>query len=218
MVLISGYKVLHDAIPSWVVPVLARIAEGLYADDDLHMHDDHFDLHRTRSEWGGLMLERVLQLLLVRGRIEEAALLQEIAARVGGAGYQALYRFSFFRRLTPDRPAGAPWHCDAEAASTAQAPGGAENCVTAWIPFESVGLALPSLEVLAESNAIMRKEELMPGTHRTDEWVDALPGERLVPALDPGDMLAFDQFTLHRTQQIPVTAPRTTLELRFTSR
>jgi hypothetical protein len=42
-----------------------------------------------------------------------------------------------------------------------------------------------------------------------------MPGERWTPILNLGDVLIFDEYTLHRTQKMAKFKPRTTMELRF---
>ena len=97
----------------------------------------------------------------------------------------------------------------------------AERCINVWMPLESVGRDRPSLEIVPSSNERMRFMPLLPPgpTSARDAAFVATLGASFVPSLDPGDTLVFDQYTVHRTQDIGVPAGtyRTALEFRFSA-
>lgn len=121
-------------------------------------------------------------------------------------------RFSFFRRQFG--PVGRlPWHIDADAGNL-----GIDPAINVWVPFDDVGVDLPSLAVVPRSNTAMRGLPLLRPevAARNDEFVAAI-GTACVPVLRLGDAIAFDSFTLHRTQPLAIseTAVRTAAEFRF---
>lgn len=120
---------------------------------------------------------------------------------------------SFFRRHE-NALRHVPWHIDADAAAVA---GIAKESVNVWLPLEDVGETAPSLEFILGSNAIMRELPLLDAHRaRTDEWVkENTSNRRWTPSACLGDALIFDQYTLHRTQQMPARARRLSCEFRF---
>lgn len=173
-------------------------------------------LRQSIDLWGGMQLSDIVPFCR-DNRIPGAASIVAGASWLAGDGTVA-WDHSFVRRLTPDKPVGVPWHCDAEAASTMLLPDW-ERYVSLWAPLVPVGVeGSPTLEVAVGSNVIMREETLIPAEHREAAWVDQIAvGNvlRVCPKLQPGDVIAFDQLTLHRTQQARVDCERITMEVRF---
>lgn len=143
-----------------------------------------------------------------------------IVARAGGllgAGWQLLPERSFFRRHI-GMTKKVPWHIDADAAVVASL---ADQCVNVWLPLDRVGEDLPSLEIAHGSRDHMRGRPLLSPAeaYRDDAFVAAYGWPTSAPRLDVGDALVFDQYTLHRTQNVPgADIMRTACEFRFTRR
>ena len=221
----SGVRIFKAALSPASAEALLQVARSLYAALEARKNDDaaslaEMDLRKSNDLWGGLRLSSTVALCheddIVGGLTLMAAattVVESICGRWSTIPLVA-WEHSFLRRLTPEKPAGVPWHCDAEAASTMLLPGW-EQIVSAWVPLVAVGESLPTLEVAVGSNAVMREQELVAANHRDAAWVEGLALEKIAPTLDPGDAIAFDQTTLHRTQQVAVTAERVTLEVRF---
>ena len=120
-----------------------------------------------------------------------------------------------------------PWHLDGNFL------GFAAPFMTFWIPFHEIGVVRPGLEFclpdqpiddaeLADRWTHMRSDEPRRLFAKDDELSDLLGGRpfrREVPPADCGDVFAFDQFILHRTQILPeATEPRLAMEFRVMSR
>lgn len=160
--------------------------------------------------WGGLGLGRTGEEIL--GAI--APIEVEIAARFPGASL--VPSVSAFRRIT--RRTYIFWHMDADGTgSWAHDP--VVNC---WIPLADVGRdGSPSLELLVNSEPLMRRVGIDPPGHRPDSWVEEnLPqAESWIPQLRMGDCLVFSHYILHRTQPMErLSGPRIGMELRFALR
>jgi hypothetical protein len=109
------------------------------------------------------------------------------------------------------------WHTDADAAGCAQY----DPCFNIWVPLASVGKTLPSLELIPKSDARMRGVPFTTNSSKTipDEWrKEAFPAVTpLCPRLDPGDVLVFSHYVLHRTQPMSgQIGSRMSGEFRFT--
>jgi hypothetical protein len=136
------------------------------------------------------------------------------ANRTFGRKWHYFARRSFLRRHVGVGKK-VPWHIDADAAYI-----GRDACFNVWLPLESVGRISPSLEVIYDSHRKMRSIPLLDGSerYREDDFVRNI-GSPSTPMLEPGDVLAFDQFTLHRTQCIgSENTIRTACEFRFVRR
>ena len=207
----SGVAVARGAILPFTVRWLRQVGKRLYElvdGTEEPASSAEKELQRSFLEWGGLCLLEARTLLYERddaasGVLE--ALLDHLRPH---------WRYCFYRLLMPEKVVGVPWHIDAEAASTMLLDNFGST-TSAWLPLTSVGTDSPSLEVIPGSSVLMRSEHLEPARHRDTGWVDALGLPSISPALVPGDVIVFDQYTLHRTQQIPVTRPRLTCELRY---
>jgi hypothetical protein len=133
--------------------------------------------------------------------------------RMLGPGWQFFPKRSYFRRHI-GMARKVPWHIDADAASIYRVAGSAINV---WIPLDTVGTDLPSLDFVPHSHTVMRKVPLLTGKdkYRDDAFVDTI-GAPSTPHLGVDDALIFDQFVLHRTQQAgSADAIRTACEFRF---
>jgi hypothetical protein len=142
--------------------------------------------------------------------------LGRIEARVKhlfGADWRFFPKRSYFRRHI-GMVQKVPWHIDADAASIYRVAGEAINV---WMPLDTVGTDLPSLDYVPHSHAVMRAVPMLAGNdkYRDDAFVSGV-GAPATALLDVGDALIFDQFTLHRTQQAgSEKTVRTACEFRF---
>ena len=96
----------------------------------------------------------------------------------------------------------------------------AASVINVWMPLDAVGTDLPSLEIVPRSHTAMRRVAMLTGKdrHRDEAFVRAL-GPTSIPQLQLGDALIFDQFTLHRTQNVGAKgAARKACEFRFVRR
>lgn len=166
---------------------------------------------REVARWGGLPITWISPILFRLGLLP---VIKKIEKRWPGA--QLINSCSMFRRIRPDHSNYIYWHTDADGVET-HSFDPMWNC---WIPLEEVGTGrFPSLEVLVESEQVMRGlPPLHPG-HRADSWVkEVLPGViPFCPSLARGDVLVFGHYFLHRTQPMEhLAGPRIGAELRFT--
>lgn len=195
-------------IPALVDPV-HMAALKLYVEDAYLMaaHEPREEVQKA-LEWGGLSLtwlrpgidifiEPIVE--AVTQRWPEARLVDE---------------FSVFRRITPDTYIW--WHMDADGTGSWTA----DPLFNCWMPLEKVGYGdYPTLEVITNSEPLMRQVGIAPPGHREDEWVERnLPYQDvLTPKMSPGDALIFSHFLLHRTQPMDhLKGPRIGAEMRFT--
>lgn len=133
--------------------------------------------------------------------------------RMLGPEWRFFPKRSYFRRHV-GMALKVPWHIDADAASIYRVAGSAVNV---WMPLDTVGTDLPSLDFVPRSHTVMRKVPLLTGKdkYRDDAFVGTI-GMPETPRLAIGDALIFDQFVLHRTQQAgSADAVRTACEFRF---
>jgi ectoine hydroxylase-related dioxygenase (phytanoyl-CoA dioxygenase family) len=109
------------------------------------------------------------------------------------------------------------WHIDADGATIFRI---AASVINIWLPLDAVGRDLPSLEIVPRSHAAMRDIAMLAGNNRSrdDAFVGGI-GDPVTPQLELGDALIFDQFVLHRTQNVgSMDAVRTACEFRFVRR
>jgi hypothetical protein len=173
----------------------------------------HFNL------WHGVWL-RPLPKFLRKARPDLAQRYAEVVGRVEtqvkrtfGPDWRFFPKRSYFRRHI-GMVRAVTWHIDADAAAIFQVAGEAINV---WMPLDKVGTDLPSLEVVPHSGEVMRTVPLLTGKdrYRDDAFVRTI-GQTAAPQLEPGDALVFDQFTLHRTQNVgSKDTVRTACEFRF---
>lgn len=165
------------------------------------------------NEWGGLSVAKL------RGKGVSpyiAPIERAVAERFPNA--RLMDDVSCFRRVT--RETYIYWHMDADGTGSWRY----DPLFNCWMPLERVGVGYPSLEVITNSEKLMRRVGPNSGpnpanrAHRSDEWVaeNCPKPEILCPAMLPGDALIFSHFMLHRTQPLDVLAgPRIGCEMRF---
>jgi len=198
---------------------LQRTVDDIYLHlDSLHQFPDRRFGDSFRG-WRGVWLKLLPKVLRQERPDLEArynALLQSIEAdvtRLLGRGWHFFAKRSYFRRHIGVAKA-VPWHIDADAAGLYRV---AASVINVWLPLDSVGDHLPSLDVVPRSHTVMRQVPLLTGNdlYRGDEFASAI-GPHRTPRLEPGDALIFDQFSLHRTQRTGAEkSMRTACEFRF---
>lgn len=179
--------------------------------------DEEKRLCQSYDHWRGLGMDHLLPYLsrIKPGlAVDLRKILELLKVTASRNGHELLLSHCFFRRCLVDDKGHVPWHCDAEAVSLWT---WGRPAFTVWMPLEPVGTVLPSLEFVIGSHRIMEKrDDLVMPQHRSDEFVDALPGARLIPVIDHmGDGVIFDQFMLHRTERMKADQPRHSCEFRF---
>lgn len=219
---------LRQVLPLHHVAWLTEIAAWLYSEIEAptppEPPPEEINMRQTYSVWQGFKIEDVFGFMLRRDKIVYGRDLLDVSYEIAAAIASHYDRpfflqpsYSFVRRMTPGFPNPVRWHCDAEAASTVNIMHGPAGCISTWVPLVSVGEDAPSLQFIIGSEGRLRDDRIRPGRHRLDAWVETVEGESYVPIAQPGDVVAFDQYILHRTQQMEVRSPRTSFELRFVS-
>jgi hypothetical protein len=132
--------------------------------------------------WGGIPLNHCMILSDGIARPSFERILLKLKSIIGTSKYEP--DISAVRRHSTSST-NVVWHTDAEAAGTKKY----GYCITAWVPFDSVGLNRPTLEFQV--------------------------GELVRFQMEPGDVVMFDHFTTHRTQPLTNPLPRTSAEIRF---
>jgi ectoine hydroxylase-related dioxygenase (phytanoyl-CoA dioxygenase family) len=176
----------------------------------------HPDFEKNFSSWHGVWLEPLPAFLenYPQLAVRYQAFIERIRTctrGVFGGEWDYYPARSFFRRHQ-GMSKKVPWHIDADAAHI-----GREDCFNVWMPLDSVGVDLPSLEVVPGSNITMRAVPLQTDADRwrDDAFVEKI-GTYFAPPMEPGDAMAFDQYTLHRTQLVESQGVvRTACEFRF---
>lgn len=191
----------------WLVaPDLMRDLRAFVERAYVAMPGDSREEVRTALKWGGLALSWL--------RPEIDTLIEPVVEAVEQRfpGAQLVDQFTVFRRIT--RKTYIYWHMDADGTgSWTRDP--LFNC---WMPLEDVGVDYPSLEVMTNSERVMREEGISPPGNRHDKWVqERFPEpEILCPKLNVGDALIFSHYLLHRTQPMDrLLGPRIGCEFRF---
>lgn len=219
--------VIREFLPSSAIDSLKAFAEEAYAENA--RRETRWAQRPEVAEtyrWGGLNLVHLAE--------RHAESLEQVIAPVRKAIYQKwegavfLPAFSSFRRVWRENPEHRGtyifWHIDADGAGS-HTHDPVWNC---WWPLEDVGTDYPSVEVVRDSEAYMRKQPLRIGpgpygnANRSDNgWFeqhfpDAQPW---CPHLKRGDAFCFSHWTIHRTQPLEqLKGPRIGLEARFTIR
>ncbi len=159
-------------------------------------------------KWGGLAI------MPLWPWIESAIAPIVIAVREIYPEAKLIRECSVFRRIVPDRSTYIYWHMDADGTgSVVHDP--VFNC---WMPLEDVGIDYPSLEIIVNSEELMRRVGPNPPGHRADAWVDEMLPKKdiMCPHMKVGDALIFSHFLLHRTQPMDVLkGTRIGCEMRF---
>lgn len=117
---------------------------------------------------------------------------------------------------TARRSAYVVWHRDAHAVRTAEL----GECLNCWVPFQSVGIERPSLEIVVGSHRSLSERivDYEENDSPTDDEIRATynPSQICTAIMDPGDILIFGHHTLHRTQPMGDSYPmRMSGEFRF---
>jgi hypothetical protein len=123
---------------------------------------------------------------------------------------QAWARRQFPSHLAPIGHHPHAWHQDGALHHPFPAPGALLPLVTCWIPLVACGRDAPGIELVPVAEG-----RLLPLDALVD---DAVPRPRVVPDLEPGDVLVLTAGTLHRTALAATdVVARTSVELRFVS-
>ena len=207
----DGVTVIRQFLDDHAANALQRVVDDIYRElaacptlpEGL---EDNF------RRWHGVWLEALPDFMRARNGELQSKYAELVAAVVErtreqlGSGWQLYLAKSFLRRHV-----GAallvPWHIDADVAVLKH-----ERCINVWLPVDSVGTTLPSLEVMRRSHLKLRSSPTLAG----GVAAAAAFGKPFAPKLNPGDALVFDQFTLHRTQRTGASdMTRTSCEFRF---
>jgi hypothetical protein len=182
------------------------------------------EVARSSAKWGGIPVDH-FRTLGTKKSADIAQVLDRVLLRLTEAlersgNCRANFRpeISYVRRHY-DVSTYAPWHFDAHAAGTINF----DPAYNAWVPMTSVGETSPSLEFIAGTHKAMRSGNFDPlpdkNGYPTEDWVrrNTTSKNYICPFLQPGDVVIFDHYVLHRTQ-IADFPPyvRTSAEMRYT--
>jgi hypothetical protein len=218
----DGAAVIRGFLPPAEATELRRTVGEIYA---LMGSTERFPDKRLGVNfkvWDGVWLKALPAFLRrVRPDLAEsyAQSLRAIEAQVQrrlGHEWRYFPKRSYFRRHLGMGKKVA-WHIDADGATIFRV---ASSSINIWMPLDPVGTDLPSLEIVPRSHAAMRRIAMLAGNNRSrdDAFVSTI-GASSTPQLDVGDVLIFDQFLLHRTQNVgSENAVRTACEFRFVRR
>ena len=201
---------------------LRRTVDEIYAVMDSSERFTNRLLGVNFRVWDGVWLKALPAFLrqvrpdLAERYEQSLRLVESQIERVLGPKWRYFPKRSYFRR---NRGSGTrvEWHADADAATIFRI---AASAINVWMPLDAVGTDLPSLEIVPRSHTAMRRVAMLTGKdrHRDEAFVRAL-GPTSIPQLQLGDALIFDQFTLHRTQNVGAKgAARKACEFRFVRR
>jgi hypothetical protein len=214
--IVRGLLALDDATS------LRRTVEEIYAVMDSCECFSNKLLGNNFRVWDGVWLNALPAFLRqarpdLAERYEQSLRLVESQIKhVVGRGWRYFSKRSYFRR---QRGMGKKvgWHADADGATIFRI---AASTINVWMPLDAVGKDLPSLEIVPRSHIVLRGVPMLTGNNRSrdDAFVGGL-GPSSVPQLELGDALIFDQFILHRTQNVGAEdALRMACEFRFVRR
>jgi len=208
------FEVIPSFVPPEILDHLSAYAASTYAELDRQIEQGtaHPDFVQSLL-WDGLCFQAL------KAHAQGSEPIGRMAAHIEGCfpGARVIDEHSVFRRQRKDITY-VGWHTDAHAAGSTRY----DPCFNVWIPFSEVGETLPSLEILPESESIMRTETDLPldaSNNLPDEWRRNRLAhlETLCPHLKPGDALVFSHYTLHRTQPMKLRGgARISAEFRFT--
>jgi ectoine hydroxylase-related dioxygenase (phytanoyl-CoA dioxygenase family) len=217
----NGFAVVRNFLDDEEASGLTRMVTEIYAEmNKASMNKASSfegldpDFEKNFRDWRGIWLEPLPKFLngnLAQRYLAFTERLQNHVRGTFGSYWKFYPHRSFFRRHEGVAKA-VPWHIDADAAQLNR-----EDCINIWMPLDSVGRDLPSLEVVPKSQIAMRAIPLLTDADRwRDDAFVAKLGRAEAPVLEPGDAMAFDQYTLHRTQPIGSEGTiRTACEFRF---
>jgi len=212
----SGVSIVRDFLDENETTELKQLVGQIYSAmdnaGDLSSIDPDFE--KNFRTWRGVWLEPLPRFLpsdLARRFEHLATRIQDCVRDLFGHEWTFYPARSYFRRHE-GAARMVPWHIDADAAALAKS-----ECINIWLPLDRVGTDLPSLDVVPHSHLAMRAVPLITDNDRwrDDAFVEKI-GPFMAPVMAPGDAMAFDQYTLHRTQQVGGTGlVRTACEFRF---
>jgi hypothetical protein len=141
-----------------------------------------------------------------------------LASHLGRLGRSLFGRVSYvegksaIRRQGRKSSAYVVWHRDAHAVQTMES----GDCFNCWVPSESVGEERSSLQIAVGSNRDWKNRPVNYERHDNPAHEDVEKNYEIATAvLNPGDILIFSHFTLHRTQPIANEIERISSEFRF---
>jgi hypothetical protein len=223
----DGVVVHRDAIPRADVELFFAIADRAYTlvgevRAGAAPKGKHADLIKHIAEssilWGGIPISHGYQIAAEHfnespdGFTKITSRLEQVLAyhrRENGANYRN--ELSYFRRHNGSTT-HIPWHFDAGAAGTVKY----DPCFNTWVPLVQVGESSPTLQFIPKTAALAR--DSINAEHHYPRCTEIASGfdeaSWLTPKLDPGDIVIFDHWTLHRTQPLSGKM-RTSAEIRF---
>lgn len=211
----DGVAVVRQFLDADDLKSLAQLAETTYKLMSLAQIPDA-EMADNFKRWNGVWLQPLPDFLNKSG---SNSLVDVYGRLVSTISQRTRHLFGYAWRFYPQRSfmrrqvggATVPWHIDADAAGI-----GRSQSINVWLPLDTVGSRLPSLDVIPASHKKMRTLALMRDRVYRDDTFAASFGSTVTPILDPGDALVFDQFTLHRTQHSAASDfTRTSCEFRF---
>ena len=219
---IDGATVVRGFLAADDAANLRRTVDEIYAVMDSSERFPDKLLAANFRVWDGVWLKALPAFMhqarpdLAERYEQSLRLVESQIKRVLGPKWRYFPKRSYFRR---HRGMGKKvgWHADADGATIFRI---AASVINVWVPLDAVGTDLPSLEIVPRSHTALRGVAMLAGNNRSrdDAFVSAL-GTSLVPQLELGDVLIFDQFLLHRTQNVGAEyAVRTACEFRFVRR
>jgi hypothetical protein len=208
-----AYQVIRRFIPGSLINDLQSFVAKAYGtvDDAAANGTLNSDFQITRH-WDGLHVPHLKKYLDAETAL--APVYQRIQTYFTGA--QVIdEECSFRRHRQPTHYIG--WHTDAAAAGSAHY----DPCFNMWLPLTPVGRTLPSLEIIPSSENLMRLAPQVENNIWPDGWRAAVFSSWRIrcPKLDPGDVVVFSHYCLHRTQPLKdQRGTRISGEFRFTMR
>lgn len=225
----DGIVVRHGAADRSDVELLKEATDSAYeiveaARDGVAVLGPQAELvnHIAQStiQWGGMHINQALDIAAAPKASDAFARIVTRAEKIVAdlTGRLVTYRdeLSYVRRHN-GAATHVPWHFDAGAAGTEAY----DPCFNVWMPFVSVGIDCPTLEFLPRTRKRMSYndyESSRPG-YPTESWLasNTSPSDVLTIRMNPGDILIFDHWTLHRTQPLSSARVRTSAEIRITA-
>jgi hypothetical protein len=219
---IEGATIVRGLLAPGDAASLRRTVEEIYAVMDSCERFPNKLLGVNFRVWDGVWLKALPAFLrqarpdLAERYEQSLRLVESQIKRVLGPEWRYFPKRSYFRR---HRGTGkrVGWHADADGATIFRI---AASAINVWVPLDAVGTDLPSLEIVPRSHIALRGVPMLTGNNRSrdDAFVGAL-GPSSIPQLELGDALIFDQFVLHRTQNVGAEdALRMACEFRFVRR
>ena len=207
------YSLIRGFVPQDALDQLRDYIFSVYRTLDAQFEAGtiHPDFRATRS-WDGLHVPHLKQHMDGEKPIDAVANL--IGRQFKGA--RVIDQECNFRRHR-GASSRAGWHTDADAAGSAPY----DPCFNVWLPLMPVGIVLPSLELMPDTERPMRKMPRAPvedGKVWSDRWrIEHFPDAKVeCPVLNPGDVVIFSHYILHRTQPLPTqVGERISGEFRF---